>query len=143
MENNTMNTTMEATTKKVSYRQDFIRMCSTIIENEDMVIGSLGLDIEEFNKFKAYFDTQINKTKTIDKGEYKPTEKAHTILEVLIAYSDDFITGKVIAENSNGELKANGVSGSIRALITNGMVEATSDSPKKYRITQKGIDLLG
>lgn len=143
MENNTMNTTMEATTKKVSYRQDFIRMCSTIIENEDMVIGSLGLDIEEFNKFKAYFDTQINKTKTIDKGEYKPTEKAHTILEVLIAYSDDFITGKVIAENSNGELKANGVSGSIRALITNGMVEATGDSPKKYRITQKGIDLLG
>ena len=89
-----------------------------------------------------YFETQINKTKTVSKGEYKPTEKASAILDVLIAFEGEYKTGKEIAEASQGILKANGVSGSIRGLVTNGFVEATNDSPKKYKITQKGIDFL-
>ena len=129
--------------KKVSYRQDFIKVCSTLIENKDIVVNTLGLEVENFDKFIEYFDNQINKTKTVDKGEYKPTEKGVYILEVLISDDSKFFTGKEIAENSQGLLKANGVSGSIRGLISNGLVEATNDSPKKYKITQQGIDFLG
>lgn len=143
---NVETTTMEVaptTTKKVSYRQDFIKVCSLLIDNKDLVTGTLGIEVEDFNKFEEYFNTQINKTKTVVKGEYKPTEKGMLILEVLISDDTKYFTGKEIAESSQGTLKANGVSGSIRGLVTNGLVEATNDSPKKYKITQKGIDLLG
>ena len=143
---NVETTTMEVaptTTKKVSYRQDFIKVCSLLIDNKDLVTGTLGIEVEDFNKFEEYFNTQINKTKTVVKGEYKPTEKGMLILEVLISDDTKYFTGKEIAENSQGTLKANGVSGSIRGLVANGLVEATNDSPKKYKITQKGIDLLG
>lgn len=149
MENNTtMNTTnvevMEVQApKKVSYRQDFIKVCSTLIDNQDVIATTLGLDVEDFNKFVAYFNTQINKSKTVEKGEYKPTEKGIYILEVLISDDSKFFTGKEIAEGSQGLLKANGVSGSIRGLVANGLVESTNDSPKKYKITQQGIDHLG
>ena len=139
-------TTMEVaptTTKKVSYRQDFIKVCSLLIDNKDLVTGTLGIEVEDFNKFEEYFNTQINKTKTVVKGEYKPTEKGMLILEVLISDDTKHFTGKEIAESSQGKLKANGVSGSIRGLVANELVEATNDSPKKYKITQKGIDLLG
>ena len=74
---------------------------------------------------------------------YKPNEKGMLILEVLISDDTKYFTGKEIAESSQGTLKANGVSGSIRGLVANGLVEATNDSPKKYKITQQGIDLLG
>lgn len=143
---NVETTTMEVaptTTKKVSYRQDFIKICSLLIDNKDLVTGTLGIEVEDFNKFEEYFNTQINKTKTVVKGEYKPTEKGMLILEVLISDDTKYFTGKEIAESSQGKLKANGVSGSIRGLVTNGLVEATNDSPKKYKITQQGIDLLG
>ena len=143
---NVETTTMEVaptTTKKVSYRQDFIKVCSLLIDNKDLVTGTLGIEVEDFNKFEEYFNTQINKTKTVVKGEYKPTEKGTLILEVLISDDTKYFTGKEIAESSQGTLKANGVSGSIRGLVANGLVEATNDSPKKYKITQKGIDLLG
>ncbi len=142
---NVETTTMEVatTTKRVSYRQDFIKVCSLLIDNKDLVTGTLGIEVEDFNKFEEYFNTQINKTKTVVKGEYKPTEKGMLILEVLISDDTKFFTGKEIAESSQGTLKANGVSGSIRGLVTNGLVEATNDSPKKYKITQQGIDLLG
>lgn len=143
---NVETTTMEVaptTTKKVSYRQDFIKVCSLLIDNKDLITGTLGIEVEDFNKFEEYFNTQINKTKTVVKGEYKPTEKGMLILEVLISDDTKHFTGKEISECSQGTLKANGVSGSIRGLVTNGLVEATNDSPKKYKITQKGIDLLG
>lgn len=142
---NVETTTMEVatTTKRVSYRQDFIKVCSLLIDNKDLVTGTLGIEVEDFNKFEEYFNTQINKTKTVVKGEYKPTEKGMLILEVLISDDTKFFTGKEIAESSQGTLKANGVSGSIRGLVANGLVEATNDSPKKYKITQQGIDLLG
>lgn len=142
---NVETTTMEVatTTKRVSYRQDFIKVCSLLIDNKDLVTGTLGIEVEDFNKFEEYFNTQINKTKTVVKGEYKPTEKGMLILEVLISDDTKYFTGKEIAESSQGTLKANGVSGSIRGLVTNGLVEATNDSPKKYKITQQGIDLLG
>ena len=143
---NVETTTMEVaptTTKKVSYRQDFIKVCSLLIDNKDLVTGTLGIEVEDFNKFEEYFNTQINKTKTVVKGEYKPTEKGTLILEVLISDDTKYFTGKEIAESSQGTLKSNGVSGSIRGLVANGLVEATNDSPKKYKITQKGIDLLG
>lgn len=136
-------TTTTTTTKKVSYRQDFIKVCSLLIDNKDLVTGTLGIEVEDFNKFEEYFNTQINKTKTVVKGEYKPTEKGMLILEVLISDDTKYFTGKEIAESSQGTLKANGVSGSIRGLVANGLVEATNDSPKKYKITQQGIDLLG
>lgn len=136
-------TTTTTTTKKVSYRQDFIKVCSLLIDNKDLVTGTLGIEVEDFDKFEKYFNTQINKTKTVVKGEYKPTEKGMLILEVLISDDTKFFTGKEIAESSQGTLKANGVSGSIRGLVANGLVEATNDSPKKYKITQQGIDLLG
>lgn len=132
-----------ASAKKVSYRQDFIKVCSNLIDNKEVLMNSFGIEEEEYNKFKEYFETQINKSKSVEKGEYKPTEKAETILNILIAFEGEYITGKAIAENSNGELKSNGVSGSIRALITNGMVESTETTPKQYKITQKGIDYLG
>ena len=64
------------------------------------------------------------------------------LFENVKSFNLDF-TGKEIAESSQGTLKANGVSGSIRGLVANGLVEATNDSPKKYKITQQGIDLLG
>lgn len=142
---NVETTTMEVatTTKRVSYRQDFIKVCSLLIDNKDLVTETLGIEVEDFNKFEEYFNTQINKTKTVVKGEYKPTEKGMLILEVLISDDTKFFTGKEIAESSQGTLKANGVSGSIRGLVANGLVEATNDSPKKYKITQQGIDLLG
>lgn len=142
---NVETTTMEVatTTKRVSYRQDFIKVCSLLIDNKDLVTGTLGIEVEDFNKFEEYFNTQINKTKTVVKGEYKPTEKGMLILEVLISDDAKYFTGKEIAESSQGTLKANGVSGSIRGLVANGLVEATNDSPKKYKITQQGIDLLG
>ena len=142
---NVETTTMEVatTTKRVSYRQDFIKVCSLLIDNKDLVTGTLGIEVEDFRKFEEYFNTQINKTKTVVKGEYKPTEKGMLILEVLISDDTKFFTGKEIAESSQGTLKANGVSGSIRGLVANGLVEATNDSPKKYKITQQGIDLLG
>lgn len=142
---NVETTTMEVatTTKRVSYRQDFIKVCSLLIDNKDLVTGTLGIEVEDFNKFEEYFNTQINKTKTVVKGEYKPTEKGMLILEVLISDDTKYFTGKEIAESSQGTLKANGVSGSIRGLVANGLVEATNDSPKKYKITQQGIDLLG
>ena len=85
---NVETTTMEVaptTTKKVSYRQDFIKVCSLLIDNKDLVTGTLGIEVEDFNKFEEYFNTQINKTKTVVKGEYKPTEKGMLILEVLIS----------------------------------------------------------
>ena len=143
---NVETTTMEVaptTTKKVSYRQDFIKVRSLLIDNKDLVTGTLGIELEDFDKFETYFNTQINKTKTVVKGEYKPTEKGMLILEVLISDDTKYFTGKEIAESSQGTLKANGVSGSIRGLVANGLVEATNDSPKKYKITQQGIDLLG
>lgn len=142
---NVETTTMEVatTTKRVSYRQDFIKVCSLLIDNKDLVTGTLGIEVEDFGKFEEYFNTQINKTKTVVKGEYKPTEKGMLILEVLISDDTKYFTGKEIAESSQGTLKANGVSGSIRGLVANGLVEATNDSPKKYKITQQGIDLLG
>ena len=142
---NVETTTMEVatTTKRVSYRQDFIKVCSLLIDNKDLVTGTLGIEVEDFDKFEKYFNTQINKTKTVVKGEYKPTEKGMLILEVLISDDTKYFTGKEIAESSQGTLKANGVSGSIRGLVANGLVEATNDSPKKYKITQQGIDLLG
>ena len=142
---NVETTTMEVatTTKRVSYRQDFIKVCSLLIDNKDLVTGTLGIEVEDFRKFEEYFNTQINKTKTVVKGEYKPTEKGMLILEVLISDDTKYFTGKEIAESSQGTLKANGVSGSIRGLVANGLVEATNDSPKKYKITQQGIDLLG
>ena len=142
VETNTMEVA-PTTTKKVSYRQDFIKVCSLLIDNKDLVTGTLGIEVEDFNKFEEYFNTQINKTKTVVKGEYKPTEKGTLILEVLISDDTKYFTGKEIAESSQGTLKANGVSGSIRGLVANGLVEATNDSPKKYKITQQGIDLLG
>ena len=142
VETNTMEVA-PTTTKKVSYRQDFIKVCSLLIDNKDLLTGTLGIEVEDFNKFEEYFNTQINKTKTVVKGEYKPTEKGTLILEVLISDDTKYFTGKEIAESSQGTLKANGVSGSIRGLVANGLVEATNDSPKKYKITQQGIDLLG
>ena len=108
--------------KKVSLRQDFLKGFSTIVSKKEEIIEVTGMELEQFDKMVEYFETQINKTKTVSKGEYK--------------------TGKEIAEASQGILKANGVSGSIRGLVTNGFVEATNDSPKKYKITQKGIDFL-
>lgn len=129
-------------TKKVSYRQDFIKVCSTLIDNKDLLQGTLSIEEELLNKFEIYFNEQINKTKTVSKGEYKPTEKAMTILEILFSYEGLQKTGKEIAEGSNGLLKANGVSGSIRGLVSNGFVNATDDKPKKYEITQKGIDYM-
>lgn len=143
VETTTMEVATTTTTKKVSYRQDFIKVCSLLIDNKDLVTGTLGIEVEDFNKFEEYFNTQINKTKTVVKGEYKPTEKGMLILEVLISDDTKYFTGKEIAESSQGTLKANGVSGSIRGLVANGLVEATNDSPKKYKITQQGIDLLG
>lgn len=143
VETTTMEVATTTTTKKVSYRQDFIKVCSLLIDNKDLVTGTLGIEVEDFRKFEEYFNTQINKTKTVVKGEYKPTEKGMLILEVLISDDTKFFTGKEIAESSQGTLKANGVSGSIRGLVANGLVEATNDSPKKYKITQQGIDLLG
>lgn len=143
VETTTMEVATTTTTKKVSYRQDFIKVCSLLIDNKDLVTGTLGIEVEDFDKFEKYFNTQINKTKTVVKGEYKPTEKGMLILEVLISDDTKFFTGKEIAESSQGTLKANGVSGSIRGLVANGLVEATNDSPKKYKITQQGIDLLG
>lgn len=128
--------------KKVSLRQDFLKGFSTIVDKKTEVMEVVGMDSESFDKMVEYFETQINKTKTVSKGEYKPTEKALTILEVLISYEGDFKTGKEIAEGSQGQLKPNGVSGSIRSLVANGLVEATNDSPKKYKITQAGIDFL-
>lgn len=130
-------------TKKVSLRQDFLKVTSTIIENKEVIIKDLGIEVEDFEKFVTYFNTQINKTKTVSKGEYKPTEKGSLIMEVLISDDSKYFTGKEIAENSQGELKSNGVSGSIRGLVTNGFVEATETSPRAYKITQKGIDFLG
>lgn len=143
-----------APTKKVSYRQDFLKVASSLIGTESAIIEGLGLNVEEFATMlgvsvenlanaKEYFNTQINKTKTVEKGEYKPTEKGVYILEVLISDDSKFFTGKEIAEGSQGTLKANGVSGSIRGLIANGYVESTNDTPKKYKITQQGIDFLG
>lgn len=143
VETTTMEVATTTTTKKVSYRQDFIKVCSLLIDNKDLVTGTLGIEVEDFGKFEEYFNTQINKTKTVVKGEYKPTEKGMLILEVLISDDTKYFTGKEIAESSQGTLKANGVSGSIRGLVANGLVEATNDSPKKYKITQQGIDLLG
>lgn len=143
VETTTMEVATTTTTKKVSYRQDFIKVCSLLIDNKDLVTGTLGIEVEDFDKFEKYFNTQINKTKTVVKGEYKPTEKGMLILEVLISDDTKYFTGKEIAESSQGTLKANGVSGSIRGLVANGLVEATNDSPKKYKITQQGIDLLG
>lgn len=143
VETTTMEVATTTTTKKVSYRQDFIKVCSLLIDNKDLVTGTLGIEVEDFDKFEKYFNTQINKTKTVVKGEYKPTEKGMLILEVLISDDAKYFTGKEIAESSQGTLKANGVSGSIRGLVANGLVEATNDSPKKYKITQQGIDLLG
>ena len=133
----------EKPVKKVSLRQDFLKGFSTIVDKKEEIIEVTGMEVEQFNKMVEYFETQINKTKTVSKGEYKPTEKGMLILEVLISDDTKYFTGKEIAENSQGTLKANGVSGSIRGLVANGLVEATNDSPKKYKITQKGIDLLG
>ena len=67
---NVETTTMEVatTTKRVSYRQDFIKVCSLLIDNKDLVTGTLGIEVEDFNKFEEYFNTQINKTKTVVKG---------------------------------------------------------------------------
>ena len=132
----------EKPVKKVSLRQDFLKGFSTIVDKKEEIIEVTGMEVEQFNKMVEYFETQINKTKTVSKGEYKPTEKASAILDVLIAFEGEYKTGKEIAEVSQGILKANGVSGSIRGLVTNGLVEATNDSPKKYKITQKGIDFL-
>lgn len=132
----------EKPVKKVSLRQDFLKGFSTIVDKKEEIIEVTGMEVEQFNKMVEYFETQINKTKTVSKGEYKPTEKASAILDVLIAFEGDYKTGKEIAEASQGILKANGVSGSIRGLVSNGFVEATNDSPKKYKITQKGIDFL-
>ena len=132
----------ENSTKKSSLRQDFLKAFTKIQENKDTVCKSIEMDTTEFDKMCEYFDTQINKSKTVKKGKYVPTDKAHTILDILLAYEGIYKTGKEIAENSNGLLKANGVSGSIRGLVTNELVEATNESPKKYIITQKGIDLL-
>lgn len=132
----------EKPVKKVSLRQDFLKGFSTIVDKKEEIIEVTGMEVEQFNKMVEYFETQINKTKTVSKGEYKPTEKASAILDVLIAFEGEYKTGKEIAEASQGILKANGVSGSIRGLVTNGFVEATNDSPKKYKITQKGIDFL-
>ena len=143
VETTTMEVATTTTTKKVSYRQDFIKVCSLLIDNKDLVTGTLGIEVEDFDKFEKYFNTQINKTKTVVKGEYKPTEKGMLILEVLISDDTKYFTGKEIAESSQGTLKANGVSGSIRGLVANGLVEATNDSHKKYKITKQGIDLLG
>lgn len=128
--------------KKVSLRQDFLKGFSTIVSKKEEIIEVTGMELEQFDKMVEYFETQINKTKTVSKGEYKPTEKASAILDILIAFEGEYKTGKEIAEASQGILKANGVSGSIRGLVTNGFVEATNDSPKKYKITQKGIDFL-
>ncbi len=130
-------------TKKVSYRQDFLKGFAMIVDNKEEVIKATGLSEEQMTKMITYFDTQINKTKTVStKGDYKPTEKAETILEVLVAFEGEWKTGKEIAEGSNGLLKSNGVSGSIRGLVSNGYVEATNESPKKYKITQKGVDFM-
>lgn len=133
----------EVSTKKVSLRQDFLKGFQVIASNKDVVCQSIGMKMTDFDKMVEYFETQINKTKTVSKeGNYKPTEKAMTILDVLVAFEGEFKTGKEIAEGSQGILKANGVSGSIRGLVSNGFVEATNDSPKKYKITQKGINFL-
>ena len=129
--------------KKVSLRQDYLKGFSTIVSKKEEIIEVTGMELEQFDKMVEYFETQINKTKTVSKGEYKPTEKGMLILEVLISDDTKFFTGKEIAESSQGTLKANGVSGSIRGLVANGLVEATNGSPKKYKITQQGIDLLG
>lgn len=136
-------TVEEVSTKKVSLRQDFLKTFQVIASNKEEVCGSIGLDVAEFDKMVEYFNTQINKTKTVSKdGNYKPTEKAQAILDVLVAFEGEYKTGKEIAEASQGLLKANGVSGSIRGLVSNGFVEATNDSPKKYKITQRGVDFL-
>lgn len=137
-----MATTSEETTKKVSLRQDFLKGFSTIADNKEVVCQSIGMEMTDFDKMVQYFNEQINKTKSVEKGAYKPTEKASLILDILIAFEGEFKTGKEIAEGSQGQLKANGVSGSIRGLVSNGFVEATMDSPKKYKITQIGIDFL-
>ena len=114
-------------------RQDFLKGFQTIADNKEVVCQSIGMDVVAFDTMVEYFNTQINKTKTVEKGgNYKPTEKASAILDVLIAFEGEYKTGKEIAEASQGLLKANGVSGSIRGLVSNGFVEATNDSPKKY-----------
>lgn len=130
------------TVKKVSLRQNFLKGFSIIADNKEEVIKVTGIEVEEFDKMVEYFNTQINKTKTVKKGEYMPTDKAKLILDVLVAYEGEQKTGKEISELSNGELKANGVSGSIRGLVANGFVDASNDSPKKYSITQIGIDYI-
>lgn len=135
-------TISENPTKKVSLRQDFLKGFSTIVDKKEEVCELVGMEMTDFDKMVEYFNTQINKSKTVVKGEYKPTEKASLILDILIAFEGEFKTGKEIAEGSQGQLKANGVSGSIRGLVSNGFVEATMDSPKKYKITQVGIDFL-
>lgn len=133
----------ENSTKKVSLRQDFLKGFQTIADNKEVVCQSIGMDVVAFDTMVEYFNTQINKTKTVEKGgNYKPTEKASAILDVLIAFEGEYKTGKEIAEASQGLLKANGVSGSIRGLVSNGFVEATNDSPKKYKITQIGVNYL-
>lgn len=132
--------------KKVSLRQDFLKGMDCVLGKLDLdgeLRERIGLSEDELSKMKEYYLTQINKTKSIDNSTYKPTDKAKLILEVLIAFENEFIAGKTIAENSQGQLKANGVSGSIRSLITHEFVEATETTPKKYKITQKGIDFLG
>lgn len=130
------------TVKKVSLRQNFLKGFSVVAEHKTQVMEITGLSEDDFNTMVEYFNTQINKTKTVKKGEYVPTEKAQLILDVLIAYEGEYKTGKEIAEMSNGELKSNGVSGSIRGLVSNGFVEATNDSPKKYKITEMGVNYM-
>lgn len=142
MENTVVQDVQEVKVEKKSYRQDFLKVCHTIIGHKD------NLDFiseDDMDKFITYFNEQINKAKsTTSTGEYTPTEKGHIILEVLISDEDKFFTAKEVATGSQEQLKSNGVSGAIRGLVTNEFVEARDGGKvKEYRITQKGIDYLG
>ena len=134
---------VEVKTKKPSLRQDFIKGFKAIREQKELVMEATKLTSKEFDKMVEYFETQIDKNSKKSKTDkYVPSDKGETILDILLAYEGIYKTGKEIAENSKGLLKANGVSGAIRGLINANYVEATQDTPKKYTITQLGVDYM-
>jgi predicted transcriptional regulator len=141
MENKTVKGTEVKENKKVSLRQPFIKGFAKIMEIEEIILENTDLTSEELENIKAYFNNQIAKKSSTSKA-YEISDKGQTILEILLSYEGEWRTGKQIAEGSNGLLKSNGVSGAIRGLVSNDYVMANSDSPKKYQITQKGIDYM-
>jgi predicted transcriptional regulator len=128
-------------TKKVSLRQPFIKGFAKILEVEQLILDNTDLTSEEMEQVKSYFNNQIAKKSSTSKA-YEISDKGQTILEILLSYEGEWRTGKQIAEGSNGLLKSNGVSGAIRGLVSNDYVSANNDSPKKYMITQKGVDYM-